>query len=53
MSLFVIYFGTRRRYPGSAHHTVLFGPRYREMLREIFHGPELPRTSASTCTSRP
>ncbi len=42
MSLFVIYFGTRRRYPGGAHHTVLFGPRYREMLREIFHGPALP-----------
>ena len=42
MSLFVIYFGTRRRYPGGAHHTVLFGPRYREMLREIFHGPDLP-----------
>jgi phytoene desaturase len=42
MSLFVIYFGTRRRYPGRAHHTVLFGPRYREMLHEIFHGPELP-----------
>ena len=42
MSLFVIYFGTRRRYPGGAHHTVLFGPRYRDMLREIFHGPELP-----------
>ena len=42
MSLFVIYFGTRRRYPGIAHHTVLFGPRYRELLREIFHGPALP-----------
>jgi hypothetical protein len=42
MSLFLIYFGTRRQYPGSAHHTVLFGPRYREMLREIFHGPALP-----------
>lgn len=42
MSLVVIYFGTRRRYPGSAHHTVLFGSRYREMLREIFHGPALP-----------
>ncbi|HEY4184470.1 MAG TPA: phytoene desaturase [Polyangia bacterium] len=42
MSLFVIYFGTRRRYPGSAHHTVLFGPRYRDMLAEIFHGPALP-----------
>jgi phytoene desaturase len=42
MSLFVIYFGTRRKYPNMAHHTVLFGPRYREMLREIFHGPALP-----------
>jgi len=43
MSLVVVYFGTRRKYPGRAHHTVLFGPRYREMLREIFHGPALPR----------
>ncbi|HXI58926.1 MAG TPA: phytoene desaturase [Polyangia bacterium] len=42
MSLFVIYFGTRRKYPGTAHHTVLFGPRYEQMLREIFHGPTLP-----------
>ena len=42
MSLVVIYFGTRRKYPGQAHHTVLFGPRYREMLAEIFHGPALP-----------
>jgi phytoene desaturase len=42
MSLVVVYFGTRRKYPGRAHHTVLFGPRYREMLREIFHGPSLP-----------
>ena len=43
MSLFLIYFGTRRKYPGQAHHTVLFGPRYRDMLAEIFHGPTLPR----------
>jgi phytoene desaturase len=42
MSLFVIYFGTRRRYNDGAHHTVLFGPRYQDMLREIFHGPDLP-----------
>ncbi|MES1157677.1 MAG: phytoene desaturase [Haliangium ochraceum] len=42
MSLFLIYFGTKGRYPGRAHHTVLFGPRYEEMLREIFHGPALP-----------
>jgi phytoene desaturase len=42
MSLFVAYFGTDRRYPDTAHHTVLFGPRYRELLQEIFHGPALP-----------
>jgi phytoene desaturase len=42
MSLFVLYFGTDRRYPGTAHHSVLFGPRYRELLHEVFHGPRLP-----------
>jgi phytoene desaturase len=42
MSLFVIYFGTDRKYPGTAHHTVLFGPRYQPLLHEIFHGPTLP-----------
>jgi phytoene desaturase len=41
MSLFVLYFGTDRSYP-IAHHNVLFGPRYRELLREIFHGSTLP-----------
>jgi phytoene desaturase len=42
MSLFVLYFGTNRRYPGTAHHSVLFGPRYQELLHEVFHGPRLP-----------
>jgi len=36
MSLFVWYFGTRRRYPEVAHHTILLGPRYRELLADIF-----------------
>jgi phytoene desaturase len=36
MSLFVLYFGTSRRYPQLAHHNVLFGPRYRELLDDIF-----------------
>jgi phytoene desaturase len=36
MSLFVIYFGVRRRHPSLAHHCVLFGPRYRELLQDIF-----------------
>lgn len=36
MSLFVWYFGTRRQYPEVAHHTILLGPRYRELLKDIF-----------------
>jgi phytoene desaturase len=36
MSLFVWYFGTRRQYPDVPHHTILVGPRYRELLRDIF-----------------
>jgi phytoene desaturase len=42
MSLFVLYFGTRRKYPGLAHHTILFGPRYRELLDDIFGGRAVP-----------
>jgi phytoene desaturase len=43
MSLFVLYFGTDRQYRDRiAHHTVMFGPRYRELLDEIFHGSSLP-----------
>ncbi|WP_314410671.1 phytoene desaturase [Pseudomonas kuykendallii] len=41
MSLFVIYFGLRRQHPGLQHHTVCFGPRYRELIAEIFAGAEL------------
>ncbi|MBX3249127.1 MAG: phytoene desaturase [Myxococcales bacterium] len=36
MSLFVWYFGTKRRYEDVAHHTILLGPRYRELLEDIF-----------------
>jgi len=36
MSLFVWYFGTRRQYRDVAHHTILLGPRYRELLTDIF-----------------
>jgi phytoene desaturase len=42
MSLFVLYFGTKRAYRNVAHHTVVFGPRYQELLSEIFEGPNLP-----------
>lgn len=36
MGLFVWYFGTRRTWPDVAHHTILLGPRYRELLDDIF-----------------
>jgi phytoene desaturase len=36
MSLFVGYFGTRRTYPDTRHHTILLGPRYRALLEDIF-----------------
>jgi phytoene desaturase len=34
--LFIWYFGTRRRYDDVAHHTILMGPRYKGLLRDIF-----------------
>ncbi|MCX7891322.1 MAG: phytoene desaturase family protein [Burkholderiales bacterium] len=36
MGVFVWYFGTRRRYPEVPHHTIVLGPRYRELLHDIF-----------------
>ncbi len=36
MSLFIWYFGTDRRYDDVGHHTILMGPRYRELLTDIF-----------------
>ena len=36
MSLFVIYFGLNKAHPELKHHMVLFGPRYRELIGEIF-----------------
>jgi phytoene desaturase len=38
MSLFVIYFGTKRRYldSGLAHHNIILGERYKDLLRDIF-----------------
>ena len=43
MSLFVMYFGTRKRFPEIAHHTILFGPRFKGLLTDIFHGNSLPK----------
>ena len=36
MSLFVWYFGTNRIYDDVPHHMIMLGPRYRELLDDIF-----------------
>jgi phytoene desaturase len=36
MGLFVWYFGTRHRYQDVPHHMMVLGPRYRELLTDIF-----------------
>ena len=39
MSVFVLYFGTRRRYndTGLKHHNIILGPRYKGLLDDIFN----------------
>lgn len=36
MSLFVIYFGTNRTYEHLPHHSIILGPRYEGLLKDIF-----------------
>lgn len=36
MGLFVLYFGATRQYPDLAHHIILLGKRYKELLADIF-----------------
>ncbi|AJA71154.1 phytoene desaturase [Pantoea eucrina] len=40
-SLFVLYFGLNQPHAQLAHHTVCFGPRYRELINEIFNSNQL------------
>ena len=44
MSLFVIYFGTKRRYNETklAHHNIILSDRYNQLLRDIFSSKDLP-----------
>ena len=36
MGLYVLYFGTKKLYPDIAHHSIWMGPRFKELLAEIF-----------------
>jgi phytoene desaturase len=44
MSCFLLYLGTRRPFERLLHHTLLVGPGYREFIRSVTRGRELPRT---------
>lgn len=37
-SLFVVHFGVQGSYPDIAHHSILFGPRYKGLLSDIYGG---------------
>lgn len=42
MSLFLIYFGTNKNWDNLEHHNVMFGPRYKGLLNDIFKTGKLP-----------
>lgn len=41
-SLFVVHFSTEGAWPDVPHHSILFGPRYAQLLKEIYGGSSLP-----------
>ena len=41
MGLFVLYFGTDRKYENIAHHTIWMGPRFKGLLNDIFRNKRL------------
>jgi phytoene desaturase len=41
-SLFVVHFATEGSWPDVPHHTILFGPRYKGLLNDIYRGSGLP-----------
>jgi len=40
--LFVVHFGLEGNWPGIAHHMILFGPRYKGLLDDIYSNGVLP-----------
>ena len=41
--LFVVHFGLEGTWPGIPHHMILFGPRYKELLEDIYDHGVLPQ----------
>ncbi|MCW4462204.1 phytoene desaturase [Sphingomonas sp. BT-65] len=45
-SLFLVHFGVKGSWPGIPHHMILFGPRYKELLEDIYDHGVLSQDSA-------
>ncbi len=41
MGLYVLYFGTKKLYPDVAHHSIWMGPRFKQLLAEIFDAKQM------------
>ena len=57
MGLFVLFFGSVERYENVAHHTIWMGPRYKELLKDIFEHHHLAEDFSiylhrPTCTDK-
>lgn len=53
MGLFVMYFGTTKKYPDVAHHTIVLGESYKELIYRIFEKFELETKDLSVYLHRP
>jgi phytoene desaturase len=57
MGLFVLFFGSKKCYENVAHHTIWMGPRYKELLEDIFDNHHLSEDFSiylhrPTCTDK-
>lgn len=53
MGLFVMYFGTTRKYPHVAHHTIVLGESYKELIYRLFDKFDLETKDLSVYLHRP
>jgi len=53
MGLFVLYFGTTKQYPNVAHHTIVLGHAYKELITKLFDTLELETEDLSVYLHRP
>ena len=53
MGLFVLYFGTTKPYDDVAHHTIVLGEAYRELIDKLFETRDVEREDLSVYLHRP